>query len=126
MASAGVDKNIRIWDTKLNFIMEIQAAHTRYITSLRFTPDHKYLASGGGDHVVNVWDVKTGKKVLGPFYGHKDDVEEIEFSPDGQYMFTSSEDKTIKIWDFKTGKVLYTFVILRMETILFMMSSNDI
>ena len=111
VASAGVDKNIRIWDTKLNFIMEIQAAHTRYITSLRFTPDHKYLASGGGDHVVNVWDVKTGKKVLGPFYGHKDDVEEIEFSPDGQYMFTSSEDKTIKIWDFKTGKVLYTFVI---------------
>ena len=79
--------------------MKIPGAHSRYITSLRFTPDHKLLASGGGDHVINIWDIKTGKKALGPFRGHKDDVEAIDFSPDGKYMFTSSEDKTIKIWD---------------------------
>ena len=110
VASAGVDRAIKIWDTKLNFVMEIPNAHGRYITSMRFTPDHKYLASGGGDHVINLWDTQTGKRALGPLSGHKEDVEEIDFSPDGKYMFTSSEDKTIKIWDLSSKKVLYTFV----------------
>jgi WD40 repeat protein len=110
VASAGVDRTIKIWDTKLNLSMEIPNAHERYITSIRFTPDHKYLASGGGDHVIKFWDTQTGRRAFGPLSGHKEDVEEIDFSPDGKYMFTSSEDKTIKIWDLSAKKVLYTFV----------------
>ena len=112
VASAGVDGAIKIWDTKLNFVMEIPSAHGNgnYITSLRFTPDHRYLASGGADHVINLWDTRTGKLAFGALTGHKGDVEEINFSPDGKYMFTSSEDKTIKIWDLSSKKVLYTFV----------------
>ena len=110
IASAGIDKKIKLWDTKLKFLSEIPDAHARYITALRFMPEHEYLASGGGDYVVRIWDTRTGKKVFGPFAGHKGDVEEIEFSPDGKYMFTSSEDKTIKIWDVDNGNVLYTFV----------------
>ena len=80
VASAG-DRTIKLWDTKLNLNKEIPNAHEHYITSMRFTPDHKYLASGGGDHIINIWDVKTGTKVFGPFTGHRGDVEEVEFFP---------------------------------------------
>jgi WD40 repeat protein len=80
------------------------------VTALRFTPDGRFLASGGGDALIRIWDVKTSKLVQSPFAGHTGDIEDIEFSPDGKYMFTSSEDKSIKIWDVQGAKLLYTLV----------------
>ena len=36
-------------------------AHENWVSSVNFSKDDKLLVSGGGDSIVKVWDVLTGK-----------------------------------------------------------------
>ena len=47
--------------------------HTDEVLALALSGDGKYLASGGKDRRVGIWDVETDKWVKG-FGGHKDTV----------------------------------------------------
>ena len=42
--------------------------------------DGKRIAAGGGDRVVSLWEVRTGK-LLGRLPGHKGAVNDVRFSP---------------------------------------------
>jgi WD40 repeat protein len=72
--------------------------HTGWIAALAFSPDGKTLASGSGDHTVNLWDAATGQ-VKHTLKGHTDYVAAVAFSKDGALLATGSFDGTAKIWD---------------------------
>jgi len=81
----------------------------------RFSPDGKYLAVGGDDlkvvvYNVGEWDVKY------TFTGHQGSILCLAFSPDGKYLASGSgRDKVIpqnegenitKIWDMDEGSLV--------------------
>ena len=70
---------------------------------MAFSPDGRWVASGGGDSFVKVWDSHAGEFVRG-FRGHKGIVTSVAFSPDGRRLLSGSRDKTVKVWDV-TSKV---------------------
>ena len=37
--------------------------HSGIITSLVFSPNGEYLASGSGDHTIGLWRVSNGKRI---------------------------------------------------------------
>lgn len=76
-------------------------------TSLAFHPQHPWLASGGADGIVLLWDL-TSRDRPRRFEGHQDKVTAIAFSPDGQVMVTGSWDKTLRVWDVGSGGVIAT------------------
>ncbi|CUA75651.1 putative serine/threonine-protein kinase PkwA [Thermomonospora curvata] [Rhizoctonia solani] len=78
---------------------EFFKGHTAYITSVRFSPDDKRIASGSYDKTVHIWDVETGNSVSGPLEGHTDRVRDVAYSPHGTYVASASDDTTIRIWD---------------------------
>lgn len=54
--------------------------HNNWVTSTRFGPDGRVIASGGTDRLVNLWDFETGEKIV-DFRDHSGNVNAVRFLP---------------------------------------------
>ncbi|GBD52314.1 protein kinase [Microcystis aeruginosa NIES-298] len=90
-----------------SFLDKTLTGHSNWVLSVVYSPDSRYLASGGSDNTIKIWEVATGKQ-LRTLTGHSRGVESVVYSPDGRYLASGSADKTIKIWEVATGKQLRT------------------
>ena len=61
-------------------------------------PDDVRLASVGEGKTVRIWEVSTGREVLG-LRGHTDICLSVAFSPDGRRLASAGRDATIRLWD---------------------------
>ncbi|XP_033733128.1 WD repeat, SAM and U-box domain-containing protein 1-like [Pecten maximus] len=59
LASASIDKTIRLWDPATGSSLHIISGHSRYVTSCAFSSDSQLLASGSNDKTVLVWKITT-------------------------------------------------------------------
>ncbi|HEY9663744.1 MAG TPA: hypothetical protein V6C65_35290, partial [Allocoleopsis sp.] len=73
--------------------------------TVAFHPQGHFLASGGDDHTVRVWNIDTGECCV-ILREHSSSVCSVAFSPDGSIMASSSTDRTIRIWDTTTWECL--------------------
>ena len=78
---------IRIIDTRRKKIIHSFSKHTDEIESLQFSPDAKYLASGGIDGTIYLWSVSQGA-FISHFASHPDYVAFLRFSPNGSYLIS--------------------------------------
>ena len=104
----------------------LQTGHTRSANAVVFSPDNRWLASGGKDNVIKIWDLTTGN-ILRTLYGHTANVNALAVSPDGKLLASGSgdindkrdlgtftqggvvggaEDTTVRIWNIQTGQQL--------------------
>jgi len=102
IATSSADRTIKIWNT--NTYVEQSVIFTDETETLQFSPDGIWLATGGYDNIVRLWDAETGK-LKHAFAGHTDYVGCLSFSPDGQFLASASGDKTIRIWNIKDLKL---------------------
>jgi WD40 repeat protein len=57
----------------------------------------QYVASGGSDEVVHVWQPGDGSNVFA-FRHHADWILTVAWSPGGQYVASGGDDQTVMIW----------------------------
>ena len=107
LASASLDKTIKLWDVSTGRRLQSLQGHSQVVSSVAFSPDGQTLASASLDKTIKLWNVSTGK-LLQTLSGHSDWVRSVAFSPDGQTLASGSQDKTIKLWNVTTGKLLQT------------------
>jgi len=86
----------------------VPTGHSGTVSSLKFTPDGKYLISGCYDRSIKMWDVATGSEIR-TFSGHIDCVSSIDISADGKYLVSAANKDNLKLWDLYTGKELMNF-----------------
>jgi WD40 repeat protein len=81
------------------------------LVSVRFSPDGKCFATGGGDGEVRLWQVSDSKQIR-TYRGHStcDWVWSVAFTSDSRYLASGSADHTILLWNVATGECLNTFV----------------
>ncbi len=104
-STGSVDGFLRIWSILTGKIL-VEMKHGSEINSIGFSPDSRWIASAGEDHLVHIWDSQTGKR-LTSLVGHRNEVMRVRFTPDGQHIVTASLDRTARIWDVGTGKVIH-------------------
>ncbi|MBD3882082.1 WD40 repeat domain-containing protein [Phormidium tenue FACHB-886] len=77
------------------------------VRSVVFSPDGRYLFSGGADKAIRVWNLQARslERVLSP---SSDQISEIAISPDGRLLASASLDGTVKVWDWRNGRLLNT------------------
>ncbi|MGH9755843.1 MAG: WD40 repeat domain-containing protein [Blastocatellia bacterium] len=110
IAARSADRTLRITDSKTG---EAQVT----ITGLgRSESLHQWSPSGQSlvttDHstkVVQLWDVKTGKRI-GAYGPHRNDFKELHWKEDGRTpsnMLTDGDDKEgIELWDLESNKMI--------------------
>ncbi|RCR67593.1 caspase family protein [Larkinella punicea] len=100
------------------------AGHVGQIRTITYHPNGEWLASGGYDNTVKLWDVKTGR-VLNTFTGHAGTVFASKFSASGKLLVSSAHDHTVKIWDVQTGKLIRTITTTGFEEEFFEIVNDD-
>ena len=73
------------------------------VTTIAYSPDGKFIATGGLDHKVRVWDSAHGTLVDdigGTTPTHTNWVWCVAFSPNGKTLATASRDGSVKLWPF--------------------------
>jgi WD40 repeat protein len=80
--------------------------HDDAILSIVFSPDGKYVLTGGGDadRTARVWKATTGQEISR--ITHDARVNSVAFSPDGQLAASASDDFKVYIWDAQTGEII--------------------
>ncbi len=90
--------------------------HSNYVISVAWSPDGKYIASGGGDSTVRVWDVNTGN-TLSTYRGHKgpilsgillSEVWSIIWSPDSSVLVFAGKRAPI-VWNPRNDQIIATY-----------------
>src|ERR1035441_4704941 len=71
--------------------------------AVAFSADGKWLATGGTDSTIRVWNLEAKAGPL-ELKGHTGCISALAFSPDGTLLASSSADKTARIWKTDTWK----------------------
>jgi hypothetical protein len=120
VAVACSDGTIRVWIHQTSQTrVEILKGHTAAVTTLKISPDGKYLASGSLDATARLWTLSqiSDKNCLSEvsrvvsLRGHTSRVSAVEFlSTDSssrlQRLTTASTDHTVRLWEVSDSFVL--------------------
>jgi WD40 repeat protein len=124
LASAGRDRAIHIWDPQtrqeidtIRTVVEDNALIEVYegpIHSLAFSPNGKWLVSGGEDNksgvkdkMLMMWDTSSWSDQMPVVFegGPNSNINVIKFSPDGQTLVSAYDNGQIATWNFNSQKL---------------------
>jgi len=128
LASSGADNDVKIWrvitksdgNLSVEFLSSL-TRHTKSVNAVRFSPDGRYLASGGDDGFIFIWKLNlsavlpadsTDKEVwhtASPLRSKAPDIYDLAWSPDSAYLLAGSTDNSATIFHVKTGQICGLF-----------------
>ena len=98
IASANIDGDIILWNFISHTTSRIHTQTTQLI--LAYSPDGKWLVTGGNNGSVTFWDSITGKELKAIFM--REGITSLAYSPKGDLLYTTSQDGDYKIWNTST------------------------
>ncbi|KAL2864682.1 Pkinase-domain-containing protein [Aspergillus lucknowensis] len=116
LVSASSDTTVRLWQPSSNStdVPESIGKHTDYVKCLASPSSNStWVASGGLDHKVNLWDLNGGGQILsidncGGTKTAKGSVYALSAVP--SIVASGGPESVVRVWDPKSGKAITKFV----------------
>ena len=87
---------------------DVLRGHKEGVLAISFSHDGQFLASGGKEGQVRIWNVSDSSEVR-QFSVSVGGVNSVDFSPDGRLMLTGGKDTRLRLLDAESGKELRVF-----------------
>jgi WD40 repeat protein/serine/threonine protein kinase len=94
---------VQLRDAKSDELIFVLPGHRINISSMAFSPSSDYLATGGHDNLIRVWETATGREHA-TLRGHFSSVSALAFSKDQRTLGSGGTDGTVKLWSVTTGQ----------------------
>ncbi|KAF5869087.1 putative catabolite repression protein crec protein [Botrytis fragariae] len=107
LAVVSENGTLRIIDYLKEQLLDIYNSYFGGLTCVCWSPDGKYVLSGGQDDLVSIWSM-ADSAIIARCTGHTSWVTDVAFDPwrcdDRNYRFGSvGEDGKLLLWDFSVG-----------------------
>ena len=86
-----------VWNSYVRPGPPALSGHVNFVFDIEWHPSGDYLASGGADGTVRLWDYSTGGQVSIDDVSHTSRVYDIAFSPSGHWLASTGQDRTVWI-----------------------------
>ncbi len=114
----GVDKSdlfvvqrdgiVAIYNAESGVSFEDFIGHERFNGIATYDPLNGWLALGGDDGTIHVWDTLE-RTALAVISAHQGEITQLAFSPDGTRLVSSGADNNNYLWDWRNRQQLNTF-----------------
>jgi WD40 repeat protein len=100
-------ESLRLWDVASGRVIARLEGHKGSVRSLAFSPNGRYLVSGGDDTEARIWDGRTGRELrsLGHF---ANGIGSVACSADSA-LVAIGDRKQAQVFDIVTGVVRHSF-----------------
>lgn len=122
LATASWDGTIKVWDSNTMSLKNTFNGHTNAVLSLDFASRSNYLASGGKDGNIMLWNVNEGS-----FLKHKEhnaSINQVLFSP-VKYWIVAATDNGILVWNLPKDKIIARLTVQEDENEEFKLERED-
>jgi WD40 repeat protein/beta-lactamase regulating signal transducer with metallopeptidase domain len=105
--------SVTLWDVATGRRKpDFPAAHSGSVEELACSSDGAHIATGGGDGIVHLWELASGKHLNALVLGDPlSPVRSVAFARDGQTLAAGGQDRKgrqdsglVRIWDAKSGE----------------------
>jgi WD40 repeat protein len=81
----------------------ITQGHIDNVSTIDFSPDNKYIATGSNDRTIRLW-YRALQQEYRVLLGHRKMLTQVTFSPDGKYL-VSLDGMDLIVWEVPEGKI---------------------
>jgi WD40 repeat protein len=106
LATAG-SLAIKQWDVATARLLKTSEGHTSGVSSVVYSPDGRFFASGASDRTARIWDAATGRLVRSLNGYLSTYIESVSYSPDGRTLAAGGQ-KGVALWSVETGAIRRT------------------
>ena len=99
IASASLDKTVRIWDANTLECLHVLKGHATAVMDVKFSPDGKQVVSTSPDNTIRVWDFSTG---ICLYVIDNKFKSGSSFTTDGSHIISNISDDFVDLWEFPT------------------------
>lgn len=101
---------LKLWNKTEGVLKKMwKGIHQGPISRLSFNSNNKYIASGGSDSTVRIWDFEH-KVCMAALKGCVGVISVVGFhpDPDQKIVFAAGDDTKINLWNYNTREIIMT------------------
>jgi hypothetical protein len=105
VAAAAQDWAVTLWEAgRPQSPVRVFEGHENAVKAVAFAERGPFIASGGADAVVKLWNVDKGELVR-TYRGHEEAIAAVAFDPEGRTLASTSQDGQIRLWSTYSSRL---------------------